>query len=304
MATPLGSVSVRTGTTSTQAFSQSGLTGDWRTFNIPFNPGFRPFAAGKIRVFATATRQGLAANDRGAPVVPVVGQISPQGFAIWARNSDIVRGNAAFNWIAVAEVPDAPPTNASALFGSLSPLYFSTAAKPGDWNSYSTPVPESRKPANPVPVVATAANMNVRVHASAAVPVVGAAAVDQVSLSARNSDVGAGLASFNYLAFLPGVAPSAKLIVDTGRVFPLFFAKGGQRGDWQTWTVNFADHFISPPGVIVTADNYDGNLRSYAVAATAMANDVTANGFTLTARNSDVSAGWVAFSWLAVGYVP
>ena len=141
-------------------------------------------------------------------------------------------------------------------------------------------------------------------HASAAVPVIGVTAVDQVTLSARNSDVGPGLAGFNYFAFLPGVAAPPNLIVDTGRVFPLRFAKGAQRGDWQTWMVNFADHFISPPTVILTADNYDGNIRSYAVAAVGMANDVTPNGFTLAARNSDVSAGWVAFSWLAIGYAP
>jgi hypothetical protein len=37
------------------------------------------------------------------------------------------------------------------------------------------------------------------------------------------------------------------------------------------------------------------------VAAVPLANDVTPNRVTLAARNSDVSAGWAAFSWLAIG---
>lgn len=300
MASPLSAVSIRTGTCTSQSFSQSGVTGDWRTFNIPFSPFFTPGAAGFIRVFATASRQG--STERAAPAVPIVGQISPKGFTIWARNSDIVGGSAGFNWIAVAEFPDMPATNASAVFGLLSAQYFSTAASPGDWSNYSAPIPASKRPTDPPVVVASASNANVRVHASAAVPVMGASAVDRISVSARSSDVGPGLTSISYLAFLPGVAPPASLLVDTGRVLPLRFARGAARGDWQTWNVNFAEHFIAPPTVILTADNYDGNIKSYAVAAVPMANDVTPNGFTLAARNSDVSAGWVSFSWLAIGY--
>ncbi len=304
MASPLNLMTVRSGTTAPRHFSQSGVTGDWQTIDVAFAPYFTPAANGKIRVFVSATSQGLSTTDRGAPAVPVVGEISPKGFAIWARNSDIAGGNVAFNWIAVAEVPDAPLTNASAVFGLLSQQYFSTAAKPGDWSNYSAPIPDSKRPTNPPVVVATASNANVRVHASAAVPIVGTAAVDRISVAARNSDVGAGLASFNYLAFLPGMAAPPKLMLDSGRVAPLRFAAGAQRGDWQTWLVNFAEHFISPPTVLLSADNYDGNIRSFAVAAVPMANDVTANGFTLAARNADVSAGWVAFSWLAIGYAP
>ena len=83
---------------------------------------------------------------------------------------------------------------------------------------------------------------------------------------------------------------------------PLHFSVGSFKGDWQSWTINFADHFISPPVVILTADNYDGSLLSYSVAAVPMANDVTSFGFTLAARNADVAAGWVSFSWLAIGH--
>lgn len=302
MASPLSKISVRSGVCAPQFFSQSGVSGDWRSFHIPFNPYFPPIAAGNIRVFAAAASQGLGSSTRGAPAVPVVGEISPKGFTIWARNSDISGGPAAFNWIAVAEVPDTAATASGAVFGLMSPQYFATSARPGDWSNYSAPIPASRKPAAAPVAVASASNTNVRVHAAAAVPVMSASTVDRIGLSARNSDVGAGLTSFFYLAFLSDVTAPANLIVDTGRVFPLRFARAAQRGDWQTWTVNFAEHFIAPPTVIVTADNYDGNIKSYAVAAVPLANDVTPFGFTLAARNSDPSAGWVACSWLAIGY--
>jgi len=303
MASALTEVSIRTGTTATKYFSQSGMLGDWQTLHIPFFPFFPATAAGKIRVFATASRQNVLANNGAAPAQPVVGEISPLGFTIWARNGDIVGGQACFNWIAVSEVPDTTPSELGAVFGLLSPQYFATASKQGDWNTYSAPIPVSRQVATATPViVASGSNANVRVHASASVPVVGVAAADRVSITARNSDPGPGLASFYYLGFLPGLNAPANLMVDTGRVTPLHFSVGSFKGDWQSWTINFADHFISPPVVILTADNYDGSLLSYSVAAVPMANDVTSFGFTLAARNADVAAGWVSFSWLAIGH--
>ena len=133
MASSLDRVSIRFGVSDVQTFSQSGVNEDWRTFHSPA-------LAGNIRVFATASaiNRGLEAH-RGAPAAPVVGEISPRGFTIWARNSDIIRGTAAFNWIAVAEGPDRPAKSTGAVFGLLSPQYFASAAKPGDWSSYSAP---------------------------------------------------------------------------------------------------------------------------------------------------------------------
>jgi hypothetical protein len=286
------------------SFSQSSRSGDWQRIGVSFQPQFPAPASGLIRVFATATCAGLSPGERGAPAVPVVGEISPRGFTIWARNSDIVPGRAAFNWIAVAEMAEPPLADNAALFGLLSPQYFMTSAQTGDWSTYGAPIPVPLQlPSSPV-VVASASNANVRVHATAAVPVVDSPTLDRVSLQARNSDVGAGLASVGYVAMLPGEAAPDTLAIDSGRVAPLRFAPGARRGDWQTWGVTFAAHFVGPPVVIATADNYDGNLRSYAVAAVGMADDVTPYGFTLAARNSDVSGGFVAFSWLAIGYIP
>jgi hypothetical protein len=304
MASPLGHVAIRTGTSPPETFSRSGTNGDWQTFGIPFNPPFPPAAAGKIRVLATACRPaGGGPAARALPATPVAGEISPVGCAIWARNSDIVGGEAGFNWIAVAEVADAAPTAMTAVMGLISPSLFATAAQVGDWSSYTVPIPANRADSAPPAVVASGSNANVRVHACAAIAVADnqATSATEVSFRARNSDVGPGLASFHYVGFVPS-DPAPELVVDTGRVAPLHFAVGARPGDWQAATVNFNDYFLAPPIVVITADNYDALLPADSVAAVPMANDVTPYGFTLAARNSDIRSGWVAFSWMAIGH--
>lgn len=301
MATTFSKISLRSGQCTAKTFSQSGCFGDWQRFNVAFYPAMPTAAVGKIRVLATASDTD-ANTFPLAPVTPVVGEISPGGFTAWVRNSDIVSKRAGLNWIAIAEVPENNLVAMSAVSGLVLPQPFASAAHAGDWNICNVPFPLSRQfTAAPV-VVATPANANVRVHAAAVIPIACASTIVQFSLAVRNSDCGPGFTSLNYLAIGPGQGMPANIMIDTGRVAPRCFARGGSNGDWQMWQISFADHFLVPPTVLITADNFDGKIPTFAVAAVPVANDVTPYGFTLAARNSDISSGWVAFSWVAIGY--
>lgn len=304
MASLFRDVEVRAGACSAKEYEHSGRAGDWQTFNVAFVPPFPDIAAGKIRVFASPNDLNVQVRTSIAPASPVVGEISSRGFTAWARNSDIARGQSGLSWVAIAECSERENGQQSAVFGVMGPQYFTSAATRGDWRVANVEVPKSRGDQPPVSVVATPGNANVRVHASASIPIICAAKDAMFALAARNSDCGPGLASFNYLAFGSFTALKPNTLVDTGRVSPKYFRVGSQRGDWQAWAVSFSTHFLVPPVVIVTADNFDGKINSYAVAAVPLANDITPYGFTLASRNSDVVAGWVAFSWLAIGYEP
>jgi hypothetical protein len=86
-----------------------------------------------------------------------------------------------------------------------------------------------------------------------------------------------------------------------GKVNVRQFASSGKGGDWQEYTVTFDTTFQTDNIVVVAAATRDGvaaTINSPAVVA--MAWDVTRTGFTLAGRNSDIAAGQVAFSWLAV----
>jgi hypothetical protein len=89
--------------------------------------------------------------------------------------------------------------------------------------------------------------------------------------------------------------------VDTGLTPSRWFARSGDPGDWQVWAINFNEPFLAPPAVFVCATDWFNNTGSYTRAAVGTVFDPTTDGFTLAARNSDVSAGPARFFWLAVG---
>jgi hypothetical protein len=121
------------------------------------------------------------------------------------------------------------------------------------------------------------------------------------NLAGRNSDVGPGASNFNLIAIETASGGDLAIFLDTGQVPGRFFAIEGSSGDWQVWVVNFAEPFANPPTVLATADNFNGQLNSYARAAVGVIFDVSCDGFSLAARNSDLCAGPAGFSWLAIG---
>jgi len=141
------------------------------------------------------------------------------------------------------------------------------------------------------------------VHVAAGVGVVVRASRVGFNLASRNSDIGPGACNFTFLAVETASGGDPTLFVDSGQVPGRYFAVENYPGDWQVWVVSFAEPFATPPAVLVTADNSNGTLNSYARAAVGVVFDVTTDGFTLAARNSDLCAGPAGFSWIAIGRV-
>ena len=82
------------------------------------------------------------------------------------------------------------------------------------------------------------------------------------------------------------------LCVDSGRVPAKDFAPDDVPGDWQEWEVYFNEPFLTPPIVLLTANDLaeSGQVYGYAPAV-GIARNVTPTGFLLAARNSQPAAG-------------
>ena len=307
MANFVDQVTFRSGTVPPVPFSASGFHGDWQTLHVPFQPLMPVAAQGQIRVIANANGDSIAETDHMAPTVAVIGEVSYMGFTAWVRNSDVSPGSSGLNWVAVAEIPDAidgkPVPTVRLRPGIVQPQHFQTDGLRGDWRrwsaSYGSRIGFSRIPV----VVVSPTNQNVRVHVAAGVGVVVGSSRDSFNLASRNSDIGPGACNFAFLAVETASGGDPNLFVDTGQVPARYFEIENYPGDWQVWAVSFAEPFATLPAVFVTADNSNGTLNSYARAAVGLVFDVTTDGFTLAARNSDLCAGPVGFSWIAIGRV-
>lgn len=304
MASAITQVTFRAGRTAgiIPWFNSSGRYGDWQTIHVPFDPFMPAGAEGKVRVVASANGDDVPAAAHIAATVPLIGEVSHMGFTAWVRNSDISAGYAGLSWLAVAEVPDAPSVSPPRLrSGTTQPQHFQTDGLQGDWRRWAVSH-GSRIGFIDIPTcVVTATNNNVRVHAAASVGAVSGSSLVGFNVAARNSDIGPGASSFNFIAILPDSNGNPDLFVDTGQVPARYFAVENYPGDWQVWAVNFAEPFSSPPIVLATADNSNGQLNSYARAVVGVVFDVSCDGFTLAGRNSDLCAGPAGFSWVAVG---
>jgi hypothetical protein len=83
------------------------------------------------------------------------------------------------------------------------------------------------------------------------------------------------------------------------------FAASGQQGDWATWEIDFEDEagapFLKTPIVFVSLYSNSGDVP----AVVGQAQYVKKTGFTLAARNSDLTGGLSAkFAWMAIGKGP
>ncbi len=107
MASMVDLITVRAGVCPAIAFASSGITGDWQTFQVPFQPWMPAGAEGRIRVVVSASDHEADVTDHQAVPVVVVGEVSHMGFTAWVRNSDVSPGQSGMNWIAIAEVGSA-----------------------------------------------------------------------------------------------------------------------------------------------------------------------------------------------------
>jgi hypothetical protein len=301
MAVLASQATLRCGTLPARVFSPTNMPGDWQTYHVPFQPWMPAAADGRVRVVVSASDDGVRTSDHQAAPVALVGEVSYRGFTAWVRNSDISRGSSGLSWLAIAEVADSPPSTPRLRYGCLQPQHFAIAGASGDWRRWSVGFGSRVGFVQPPAVVATPTNASVRVHAAAVVAIPSGVTKDGFNLAARNADIGAGACNFFYVAATQGGGGGVTLQIDTGQLPARLFSASGSPGDWQVWAVSFAEPFLTPPSVLATADNSNGMLRSYARAVQGVAFDVTTDGFTLAARNTDTSAGPAGFSWVAVG---
>src|SRR5947208_1557580 len=91
------------GTVDSRNFGEDCHEGDWEEFHITFVAAFPDKL--KVRVIVTANSQEVERGTPNAAVVGIAQKVTPTGFVLGARNSDCARGDAGFNWMAVAETP-------------------------------------------------------------------------------------------------------------------------------------------------------------------------------------------------------
>jgi hypothetical protein len=322
MSIPINEAIFQAGTFGQRNFSKDCQTGDTETFQttgfqrVVFPERFPDQSS--VRVIVTANNLGVSTGTHNAALVGAVQDVTAEGFVLKARNSDCADevSLAGMNWIAVAETPGVRQKPTDIRMGTLQPRSFSPDCQPGDttdWGvTFSAPLEGQRV------VVATANNLNVQGHNAAAVGIVlgpdgNPPATTGFALKARNSDCAAGGCGFYYAAISPGIPGTGSLIVDTGEVVPQNFFNDCSAGDTRALEVYFSQPFLTPPTILVTAnDGHLGQNLQHQAFPVGMARDVTPYGFTLVGRNSDCFTGdggvfgpkiaaAAGFYWVAIG---
>jgi hypothetical protein len=335
---PFNQVEFRFGTADFKLLGQFAPGMHGQVVPVLFSPPFPTTVdPTKIRVVVTPNSDGLQADNitHHAGVVGAVFDVSRTGFLLYSFSPDCSVGWAGFNYLALAEtqspVQDSPDIRVSVLQPlSQHPdfLLFSSNCTQGDtqfWNvKFNRPMGSPTDPATPRPVVLlTLTNLHVHPfdldHTDLQLECVPATGIVEnpsrsgFSVRARNFDALRGLATYYYVAMAPGTpaaggAGTSMLCVDSGLTPTpgLNFRPGGQQGDWQEVTVNFAQPFIAAPVVLVTALNAPTTVP---LTVLPQARHVTPFGFTLTGRNPTnepefQSLQLTSFAWAAFGCGP
>jgi hypothetical protein len=334
MSAPLQKMIIKFGRETQRPYQVSCTSGDWVSMDVQYP---QPFPAqANVVVIATANDLGVTDPLRNEPVVPVVEDQTPQGFKLWGRNPhECARSVAGFNWLAIAEVPSGEePSHVAVRLGVVRPRFFwrRCGGDPRFWSVSFLPNRSLAGASGPPITLATATNLNVWAtsgelsgiggptyaytwetsYNAAAVPVIQMPTPDGFRLKGSNSDGQHGNCAFYHATFAELPGSSQGLWIEIGKVGAKSFEPRDNEGDWRMWDVEFQDPFLTPPTVLVTAndrmadgmpvpDHGAGGVFAKAVAAVGIATNVTTHGFTLMARNSDCAGGFAGFSWVALG---
>lgn len=191
----------------------------------------------------------------------------------------------------------------------------------GDWRNWNIIFP-IEFPREDVRVIVTESNwgLDLTEHNAAVVGIVRSVTSQGFTLSARNSEDVESSANFNWMAVLedPGSEEEYKTLVDLRRGVrqrKRFPPKpwSGQTHE-RRWEVKFSPLFLDePPTVLLTANNLnvapfyqwvwedeEGPLKYHNAAVVGSAQDVTPEGFTLTARSTDCGTGHCGFYYVAL----
>jgi hypothetical protein len=312
---PLEEVVVRLGMVDGHHFNADCLPGDVQNWAISFGDD-TPFTS------ETPVHVIVTGNDRPAPfsvreitekasVVGVAQNIDQHGFQLRARNSGCVPGTAGFNWLAVQPTPGVrQKANRLHRMGVVPPRRFQPDCSHGDrdsWHVRFSPKLNIEDDKSIVPLV-TPTNMNVMGTCPAVVGCVEDVSRQGFVISARNSDSGpSGDCSFYYAIFTSSQRTTDDYWMACGNVDPQLFQPDDRPGDWRMWHIYFSRPFVTPPIVLMTANNSEVpqidtefGLIAHAVG---VAQNVTPFGFTIAARNSSCIQGWASFDWLAFGSI-
>ena len=307
---PITNFDFRIGTLDARNFSEDCKPGDWESFPITFTPAFsgHPTRECRVRVIVTPNNQKIPRGEHNAAVVGIAQNVTNTGFTLAARNSDCARGGAGFNWMAICERSGRTESPIDLRMGVVQPQHFKPDCKVGDWRSWGVDFTDMGRTPK---IFLTPTNLNVTpfhtddglaYHNAAVVGVVQDPAQDGFTLRGRNSDCAEGDSSFYYVALSDDQAVRSDIFVDCGE---LGVAKGFQpdckSGDWDGWLVQFTEPFMAPPVVLVTANDRPLKDGQHNAAVVGIARNVTTDGFTLSARNSDCSTGFAGFYWVAFG---
>jgi hypothetical protein len=205
-------------------------------------------------VIVTASDYAVPARAANPAVVALARRVTPGGFELAARNSDTGEGATGFNWIAVLEEPTAAVPSISIRFGILAHRPFTRGGTPGDWNSWMV---RFSRPMNDTPIgFATAHSVFVTGGPAPLVPVAKQADAAGFLLEGRNSDSVAKYGGFYYASVTASPDElSGDVSLDSGEVEALDFWKSGTPGDWREWEIYFQRPFLTPPVVLVTAND-------------------------------------------------
>src|SRR5271165_1421232 len=101
--TPVPEIQIETGEVSPARFQPSGQPGDWHTWEVNFSDSFSTTPV----VLLTPNKAKTTLPEANPAVVGVVQAVSPHGFRLAARNSDLGSGETGFYWVALS-LPLAP----------------------------------------------------------------------------------------------------------------------------------------------------------------------------------------------------
>jgi len=287
---------IKTGTVTNLYFNQDCQSGDWQEIEITFD---EPFPAGlAVHVIITATDFKVSGANYISAVVGVAKNVTVNGFVLAARSSDTKVGYASLNWMAIA-LGIGLDRGVSVRMGVVQPHYFQKSGDNGSsssWALFFNPAFDT------APVISLSANnLNVVDHNAAAVGIAGVQQPTGFILNARNSDCMAGHCNFYYLALAWEGEEVPDIWVDMGSVGAKSFAPDCQTGDWQSWEIQFYHPFLTPPIVLVTANDVGIQNGGHNAAVVGIAQNVNTHGFTLAGRNSDCTVGGAGFYWVAFG---
>lgn len=301
------------------AFAPDGHHGDWNEVNVNFTIAGQLPAGGQPQVIVTGNSVRVQPQNTPAVVAltmnlelkfnPPPLNVTNISFTLLARNSDLAAGEANFHWIFVLETgkkQDLFPVP-NLRFGVVQPKHFSSTGSGGDTQTWPAVTYSDRAPPFPATAAGTPQLSRVVLTANDLSPAHNVPAVGLVydptpqgfMLKGRNSDCAEGYCNFFYLAACEG-GNKKDILIDSGQLNFTYFKAGKTDGDWHFWDkITFKRSFKTPPVVLVTGSDVD--LADRPVAVVGIARTVTPNGFTLAARNSDNSAGWAGFRWIALG---